>query len=618
MSARLHHLLRGLLTLAIALTGLVVLPTPSRAATPVCALVCDTLDPSKAQRDTFPVPNVNLNGRILRLHMSDPDSMAWGSIDNGVSGDAVWLDRSWDRGATWEGLLGRASVPGSWTGTRTLMYNLTDPVGHRRGWIRACADAAGVTCTDWVHPKVCDGTSCDGADPATAAGDDRPVPSTTLFGRTISLQVDQKNAMAWGVIDNGGAGDEIWLDRSWDGGATWPEGSSLGRTSVPSGKTTTRTAMFATRDPDGLMFGGAVRACGREAAHQEGSCTAWARPAPTRARAAADALMASYHTYEGWWRSSWWNSAVALTSVIDFAERTGGQDNDWDWIIARTFEQNRGTFPAGARSSDPVEGHFISRAIDDAAWWGVAWLAAYDHTHDRRYLDEAVTIATYVHQYWDTGTCGGGVWWDRERTYKNAVTNGLYLWLTTSLHQRISGDTVWGDRAATAATWYLGSGLINSAGLVNDGLTGDCRNNSQTVWSYNQGLAIGAFTQLWRSTGNGQYLDTARRLADAATTSTALTRDGVLTESCDTGTNACDDNQKQFKGIFIRHLADLADATGSAPYRAYIKKQADSIWSTDRDPLNRLGQRWAGTTPNQVDWRTQASALGALTAADGR
>ncbi|MFD0653765.1 hypothetical protein ACFQ2Y_40030 [Streptomyces malaysiensis subsp. malaysiensis] len=370
MSARLHRFLRGLLTLAIALAGLVVLPTPSRAATPVCALACDTLDPSKAQRDTFPVPDVNLNGRTLRLHMSDPDSMAWASVDNGVSGDAVWLDRSWDRGATWEGLLGKATIPGSWTGTRTLMYNLTDPVGHRRGWLRACADAAGVTCTDWVRPTVCDGTSCDGADPATAAGDDRPVPSTTLFGRTISLHVDQKNAMAWGVIENGGAGDEIWLDRSWDGGATWPEGSSLGRTGVPSGRTTTRTAMFATRDPGGLMFGGAVRACGREATHQEGSCTAWARPAPTRARAAADALMASYHTYEGWWRSSWWNSAVALTSLIDFAERTGRQDDGWAWVIARTFEQNRGTFPAGARSSDPVEGHFISRAIDDAAWWG--------------------------------------------------------------------------------------------------------------------------------------------------------------------------------------------------------------------------------------------------------
>ncbi|MFB6959889.1 glycoside hydrolase family 76 protein [Streptomyces sp. NPDC056309] len=89
----------------------------------------------------------------------------------------------------------------------------------------------------------------------------------------------------------------------------------------------------------------------------------------------------------------------------------------------------------------------------------------------------------------------------------------------------------------------------------------------------------------------------------------------MLTESCDTGTRTCDDNQKQFKGIFVRHLADLADATGSAAYRAYIAGQADSLWRTDRDPLNRLGRRWAGTSPNQSEWRTQAGALEALTAA---
>ncbi|MBA5223920.1 glycoside hydrolase family 76 protein [Streptomyces griseoaurantiacus] len=615
-------LLSGLLVLTAAVAGVLALPTPSRAAAnPVCALACDTLDPSRAQRETFPVADRTPGGRLLRLHVSDPDGMAWASIDRGAKGDAVWLDRSWDRGATWEGLLGRASVPAARTGTRTLMYNITDPVGHRRGWIRACGDAAGVTCTDWVYPTVCDGTRCDGGDPAGAPSDERPVPSTTLFGRTISLHVDQRGATAWGVIENGGPGDEIWLDRSWDEGAGWPEGSSLGRTQVPEGAGSTRTAVFATRDPRGLLYGGAVRACGREAGHQEGSCTAWARPAPSRARAAADALMASYHVNEGWWRSSWWNSAVALTAVVDFSRRTG--DHEYDWAVARTFEQNRGVFPAGGRSSDPIEGHFISRAVDDAGWWAIAWLDAYDLTHERRYLDEAVTIASYLHTFWDTGTCGGGIYWNRERTYKNAVTNGLYLWITAALHQRLPGDTLWGSRASTAADWYLGSGLIGSSSLVNDGLTDACANNGQTVWSYNQGLAIGAFTQMWRSTGEARYLSTARRLADAALSSSRLTREGVLTEVCDTGTSTCDDNQKQFKGVFVRHLADLADATRSPAYRSYLRTQADSIWTADRDPLNRLGQRWAGGTPNTPggtnvqDWRTQASALEALTAADG-
>ncbi|MFF4895973.1 glycoside hydrolase family 76 protein [Streptomyces sp. NPDC001068] len=603
-----------LVATALAFAGLVPVATPAFAATQVCVLACDTLDPSQARQETFPVPNKDLNGRRLELHVSDADDMAWASIDAGVTGDSVWLDRSWDGGATWEGLLGKASIPGTWTGTRTLMYNITDPRNHRRGLVRACGDAAGVGCTNWVYPTVCD-TLCDGTSAGQASGDDQPVPSTTLHGRTIRLHLDQRNAMAWASIDTGGAGDEIWLDRSWDGGTTWPDGSSLGRTATPSGATGTRTTMYATRDPRGLLYGGAVRACGREASHSDGSCTAWVRPVPTRARAAADALMASYDPYNGWWPSSWWNSAATLTALIDFARTTG--THDYDWVVARTFDRNKGVFAAGVRSSDAIEGDFISRSIDDSGWWAIAWIDAYDLTHDPRYLDEAVTIANYIQGFWDPGTCGGGVWWDRERTYKNAVTNGQYLWLTTALHQRLPGDTVWLQRATTSAAWYRASGMIDSSGLVNDGLTSACANNGSTVWSYNQGLAIGGFTELWRSTGDGSLLTTARTLADAAIGNPALTSGGVLTESCDVGSASCDDNQKQFKGIFMRHLADLAAATGSSAYRSYAQKQADTLWTRDRSPLNTLGERWAGGTPNQSDWRTQASALGALTAATG-
>ncbi|PUB31630.1 putative alpha-1,6-mannanase (GH76 family) [Promicromonospora sp. AC04] len=616
-SAVRSRLLGFLLTAVLAFAALVPVATPATAATAaaqVCVLACDALDPSQARQESFPVPVKNLNGRRIELHVSDADNMAWASIDAGVPGDSVWLDRSWDGGTTWEGLLGKASIPETWTGTRTLMYNITDPRNHRRGLVRACGDAAAVGCTDWVYPTVCD-TLCDGTGAGQAAGDDQPVPSTTLYGRTIRLHVDQQNSMAWASIEAGGPGDEVWLDRSWDGGSTWPDGSSLGRTSTPSGATATRTAMYATRDPRGLLYGGAVRACGREAGHNEGSCTAWVRPAPTRARGAADALMSSYDPYNGWWPSSWWNSAATLTSLIDFARTTG--THDYDWAIARTFDQNRGVFPAGVRSSDAIEGHFISRAIDDAGWWAIAWLDAYDYTGDSRYLDEAVTITSYVHQYWDPSTCGGGVWWDRERTYKNAVTNGQYLWLTTALHQRIPGDTMWLQRAKTSAAWYEASGMINSSGLVNDGLTSTCANNGSTVWSYNQGLAIGGFTELWRATGDESLLTHARTLADAAISSPTLTRDGVLTESCDIGSASCDDNQKQFKGIFMRNFASLAQATGSSTYRSYIQKQADTLWAQDRSSLNALGQRWAGADPNPTDWRTQASALGALTAAAG-
>jgi predicted alpha-1,6-mannanase (GH76 family) len=106
-------------------------------------------------------------------------------------------------------------------------------------------------------------------------------------------------------------------------------------------------------------------------------------------------------------------------------------------------------------------------------------------------------------------------------------------------------------------------------------------------------------------------------LGDAAMSSSVLSPGGILSESCDAAGN-CDDNQKQFKGVFMRYLMDLADSTGDASYRTYAQRQADSIWQNDRDSLNRLGQRWAGGGSTARDWRTQASALSGLLAATSK
>ncbi len=339
--------------------------------------------------------------------------------------------------------------------------------------------------------------------------------------------------------------------------------------------------------------------------------------AVARARVAADVLMDSYDPVKAWWPSSWWNSAVALQTVGDYMQRTG--DRRYVPELNNTFEKDKGVFPPGVLSGDPLLGNFTSRAIDDSEWWGLTWVEAYDVTGNHKYLDMAVKIAGYVEGYWDPSTCGGGVWWNAEKTYKNAVTNGLYVRLTAELHNRIHGDKTWLNRSQTAWSWFTHSGMINSAGLVNDGLDGNCQNNGQTVYSYNQGLAIGAGLELWRANHDPRVLATARHLADAAIGAPELVSGGILTESCDVVGKTCDDNGKQFKGVFMRYLMDAADTTHDRRYQAFVDNQATSVWSNDRDAAGRLGERWSGTesadSPNVRDWRTQASALSALIAA---
>ncbi|MFF0271333.1 glycoside hydrolase family 76 protein [Kribbella sp. NPDC004536] len=335
--------------------------------------------------------------------------------------------------------------------------------------------------------------------------------------------------------------------------------------------------------------------------------------AVARARVAADQLMSSYEPNKAWFPSSWWNSAVALQTIGDYMQRTG--DRRYLPQLDNTFEKDKGAFPAGYLSGDELLGNFTSRAIDDSEWWGLTWVQAYDLTKNPKYLDMAVKIAEYVEGYWDPSTCGGGVWWNGERTYKNAVTNGLWIRLTAELHNRMPHDQRWLGRAQEGWNWFTHSGMINSAGLVNDGLKDNCESNGDTVWSYNQGLAIGAGLELWRATHNPALLTTVRRLADAAIAPGGLVTDGVLTEYCDAPGRTCDDNGKQFKGIFMRYWMDLADTTHDSRYTAFVAQQAATVWDNDRDASDRLGERWSGQAPNVFDWRTQASALSALLAA---
>src|SRR3954464_786572 len=83
---------------------------------------------------------------------------------------------------------------------------------------------------------------CDGRDAALAPADRQPV-SSTLYGRRFTVHVNDTDAMAWAGLDNGKAGDEVWLDRSFDGGRTWTD-SRLGAGAVAAGATSRRTPQF--------------------------------------------------------------------------------------------------------------------------------------------------------------------------------------------------------------------------------------------------------------------------------------------------------------------------------------------------------------------------------------
>ncbi len=438
---------------------------------------------------------------------------------------------------------------------------------------------------------------CDARDPSASPQDRVPV-TATLSGRSVALHFDDADAMGWASIDNGGAGDGAWLDRSMDGGRTWGDGSRLGDTTVPAGQGGWRTLMYNVDDWNNLGVG-ALRACGAVAGAI--ACTPWARTtwnAGERRTAAATALMMSYDRGSKLFGGNgWWTSANALTAVIDGIRVTGMAS--YQYTIAATYDKNIGA----------QEGNFTNDYLDDTGWWGLAWVDAYDLTGDARYLATARTDADHMFAYWD-GTCGGGVWWSEARSYKNAITNELFLQLNAALHNRIGGDTTYLDRARNEWSWFEASGMINGDHMINDGLTAGCANNGQQTWTYNQGVVLGGLSELNRATGDAGLLTTARTLADASTT--RLQSGGVLREPGEG--DGCTGDGPSFKGAYVRGLGRLNGALAGHPYSATLGGWANIAYAHDRNPLDQYGPHWAGGSGTS-DYGCQQSVLDLLDAA---
>jgi predicted alpha-1,6-mannanase (GH76 family) len=175
------------------------------------------------------------------------------------------------------------------------------------------------------------------------------------------------------------------------------------------------------------------------------------------------------------------------------------------------------TVLSGDRSELPrIKAAVINRhgvdGNDDDLWAAIAALRVRDLTNDDSLLAYAKqTFERITTQYWDN-VCGGGLWWDHERTYKNAITNSLALHAAALLYLD-TGEQAYLDWARREDRWIAASGMINADGLLNDGLNGRCANNGGPVFTYNQGAYLAGEALLSRIPGDPDDLARARRAA---------------------------------------------------------------------------------------------------------
>ncbi|KAJ4335137.1 hypothetical protein N0V95_008979 [Ascochyta clinopodiicola] len=289
-----------------------------------------------------------------------------------------------------------------------------------------------------------------------------------------------------------------------------------------------------------------------------------------------------YNTETGLWDDMWWQSGNIVETIAKF----GKQDEDFKQaaidIVSNTYAKSGNQKGYKAWKND---------FYDDEGWWAMGWIASYDLTGDKKYLDTAKDLFEDMTGGWTT-PCKGGIWWSKPKEFIAIISNELFLAVGASLANRVPADEKanYQNWAQMEWDWLYNSGIINSDNLINDGIDKTtCQNDRKTTWTYNQGVVLAGLSELARAKSDGGLIRHASDLAGASMAK--LSENGILTELAQPPLDA---QAAMFKGAYVRGLSALNENEGQAAYAEFLKKNADSVLANARGGDGVLRDRWQG------------------------
>ncbi|KAI9714750.1 MAG: hypothetical protein M1820_000039 [Bogoriella megaspora] len=294
----------------------------------------------------------------------------------------------------------------------------------------------------------------------------------------------------------------------------------------------------------------------------------------------------------------WWESANELTALTNLAIVDPSYKPTAKKFLHTAFTKARGLKGAS---------NFKNDYYDDEGWWAMLWIAAYDLTKEDKYLKIAEDIFDDMANGWES-LCGGGIWWDKARTYVASISNEIFFKVASQLANRAPRNEEGRSRylhwALREWHWFSTKIHISNQGNEMDGINKAGCTDNKRVFSYNQGVILGGLIELEEATRNGTLIQRAHTIANAAIDH--LTIDGILAER-DPKTDA------QFKGIFVRNLMKLQFISPKDKYMTFLTQNADSVLKSDFKE-GMIGPHWQGPY-RKATAQSQGSGLDLLVAA---
>ena len=312
-------------------------------------------------------------------------------------------------------------------------------------------------------------------------------------------------------------------------------------------------------------------------------------PASAQARGPSfKRAIASYHALQHWYYvprhklykgepfTHAWPFSQALAATVrmselqgvggrytdDVRERLSGLDRYWD---------GQSDPPGYSGGVMPPLGRGGTKYYDDNEWIGLELVRRYEASHAGQLLSRAQQMFDLAVSGWDddeTNPCPGGIVFSQSssNTDRNTITNAPAAELGVELY-KITGKRVYLDWAKRFYDWVQAC-MRNERGLYEDHITFDGYRD-RTVWSYNQGVMVGAKVLLYRATGEKDYLRSAKRSARVAL--------GWFTQ------NRLRHEPAAFAAILFDNLLSLDALRPDSRIRDTATRYADWAWRSHRN-----------------------------------
>ncbi|WP_010663005.1 glycoside hydrolase family 76 protein [Marinilabilia salmonicolor] len=165
-----------------------------------------------------------------------------------------------------------------------------------------------------------------------------------------------------------------------------------------------------------------------------------------------------------------------------------------------------------------------TRFYDDNAIVGLSLLEAYEITADEKYLERAEKIIPFIMGGEDE-ELGGGIWWNEDQLYnpgsdsdKGISSNGYPALFFLKFYTLADGYSQKAELLSTSkrlyewvrTTFYDSGNHTYANSITADG------NINHTRWTYNSGVMIQVGVELFKITGEQEYLDEAIAAAQGA------------------------------------------------------------------------------------------------------